>query len=118
MNDRTEHSGVWPVVANKRNRKSCSSPTSGGAGKVDPMSGGARKSGGIDVHSMSINVKPTVRDDGILGLAFPPLALPGTVPVLDALASSTLLLHSPALTSVSILLIPLSSLKVWRNSPP
>ena len=29
MNDRTEHSGVWPVVANKRNRKSCSSATFG-----------------------------------------------------------------------------------------
>ena len=32
--------------------------------------------------------------DGILGLALPPLALPGTVPVLDALASSTLLRHA------------------------
>ena len=32
--------------------------------------------------------------DGILGLAFPPLALPGTVPVLDALASSALLRHA------------------------
>merc|ERR1719424_1559627 len=32
--------------------------------------------------------------DGILGLAFPPLSLPGTVPVLDALASSTLLRHA------------------------
>ena len=29
MNARTEHSGVWPVVANKRNRKSCSSETFG-----------------------------------------------------------------------------------------
>ena len=32
--------------------------------------------------------------DGILGLAFPPLALPGTVPVLDALVSATLLRHA------------------------
>ena len=67
INARTEHSGVWPVVANKRNRKSCSSTTLGNgtapamasvvAQKAESCWGSAAPGGGFAIMcSMSIQM--------------------------------------------------------------